>query len=387
MQPTVLLTLGRLPKALTLARMLNGAGWRVIVAEPFRWHIARASRAVARSYRITAPNTDPETYRRELLDIIRKERVQLVIPVSEEILHVAPLHGHLPRGVTLVAPSVAVLAELHDKYRFALAARASSLAAPESATADSDTALALARSGPTVMKPRRGCSGQGVVHNSAGTVPSHHSEDWLVQRRIEGETVCSLSFVREGSPVFTVCYRGIAFAGSVAVAFERIDADAALRDWVATFCRGRDVEGFLAFDFIVDGRGIPWAIECNPRLTSGIHFLDPAAVAEMLTEGYTLAPAFVRAAPRRWQWFYSTLTEVYANLFRPRRMLACASALLRCRDTVMAWRDPLPFLLMTPLSWEILWPAIREGISLGEATQRDIAWLWHEPVTGGSHGI
>lgn len=386
MQPTVLLTLGRLPKALTLARMLNSAGWRVIVAEPFRWHIARASRAVARSYRVTAPNTDPESYRRELLDIVRRERVRLVIPVSEEILHVAGLHGQLPSGVTLVAPSVATLAELHDKYRFATAARTSSLAAPESATADSDAALALAVSGPTINKPRRGCSGQGILRNAAGAIPANRSEDWLVQRLVDGETVCSLSFVRDGKPIFTVCYRGIAFAGSVAVAFERIDADERLRDWVTGFCRGRDIEGFVAFDFIVDSGGIPWAIECNPRLTSGIHFLDPTAVAELLTEGYTLQPDFLRATPRRWQWFYSTLTEVYANLLRPRRMLACASALLRCRDTVMDWRDPLPFLLMTPLSWEILWPAIREGISLGEATQRDIAWLWHEPVTGGSHG-
>jgi hypothetical protein len=35
----------------------------------------------------------------------------------------------------------------------------------------------------------------------------------------------------------------------------------------------------------------------------------------------------------------------------------------------------MPFLLMTPMSWEILWPAITGGISLGEATQRDIAWF------------
>ena len=45
-------------------------------------------------------------------------------------------------------------------------------------------------------------------------------------------------------------------------------------------------------------------------------------------------------------------------------------------DVVWSWRDPLPFLLMTPLSWPILKPALFEGISLGEACQRDISPLW-----------
>ena len=49
--------------------------------------------------------------------------------------------------------------------------------------------------------------------------------------------------------------------------------------------------------------------------------------------------------------------------------------LLSARDVVWEAADPLPFLLMTPLSWEILWPAMTTSLSLGEATQRDIAWF------------
>ena len=46
MQKTVLLTLGRLPKALELARALHDEGARVIVAEPFGAHVCKVSRAV-----------------------------------------------------------------------------------------------------------------------------------------------------------------------------------------------------------------------------------------------------------------------------------------------------------------------------------------------------
>ena len=58
MPRTVLLTIGRMPKALEVARALAGAGHRVIVADPFAWHVCRVSRAVTSSFRTTAPNDD-----------------------------------------------------------------------------------------------------------------------------------------------------------------------------------------------------------------------------------------------------------------------------------------------------------------------------------------
>jgi hypothetical protein len=152
-----------------------------------------------------------------------------------------------------------------------------------------------------------------------------------------------------------------------------------VHEWIATLIAGLGgYHGFLAFDFIIDQDGTPWAIECNPRLTSGIHFLNSEAVAACLT-----APdnpdTHVGTLTGRKQWFYSTLTEAYASLFRGRisAFARTLKQLIVSRDVVWSWRDPLPFLLMTPLSMSILWPAIREGISLGEASQRDIAPHWH----------
>ncbi|MEN9755617.1 MAG: hypothetical protein RLZ07_1999, partial [Pseudomonadota bacterium] len=41
MTQSVLLTLGRLPKGLDIARSFHRAGWRVIIADPARDHLAR----------------------------------------------------------------------------------------------------------------------------------------------------------------------------------------------------------------------------------------------------------------------------------------------------------------------------------------------------------
>ena len=116
MAETALLTLGRMPKALDLAWALAGAGWRVVIAEPFAWHLSRLSRRVARSYRVPSPVSDPAGYRAALRDVVARERVSLVVPVSEEIFHAAALD--LPAGVRFFGEGQARLLALHDKLGF-----------------------------------------------------------------------------------------------------------------------------------------------------------------------------------------------------------------------------------------------------------------------------
>ena len=197
-----------------------------------------------------------------------------------------------------------------------------------------------------------------------------------MQRFVDGDAVSSLSLIDGGREIATVLYRGTVFAGTVAVCFERVDNAPTLRRWIGDFCARQTYTGFLAFDFVVDRQGEPWAIECNPRVTSGVHFFEPAGLARALLDPGSVAEIALKPV-KRMQWAYSTLTEAYAALFRldGREFRRRFGALLCARDVVWSGRDPLPFLLMTPMSWEILWPAVTSGVTLGEATQRDIAWL------------
>ncbi|MBX9758122.1 MAG: hypothetical protein K2Y29_05040, partial [Beijerinckiaceae bacterium] len=103
MTRAVLLTLGRLPKGLDVARSFAQAGWRVIVADPHKRHVVGASRAVAKSYRVPAPAQQPNAYLNALADIVIAEGVELIVPVSEEILHVAALRERLDPAVRIYA--------------------------------------------------------------------------------------------------------------------------------------------------------------------------------------------------------------------------------------------------------------------------------------------
>ena len=109
-----LLTLGRMPKGLEVARGLAAAGCEVMVADPHRTHVARHSNAVSRSFRVTAPATSPDGFVEDLLRIVREERVDLVVPVSEESVHVARMVDHLPEGVRFFGAGFQTARALHD---------------------------------------------------------------------------------------------------------------------------------------------------------------------------------------------------------------------------------------------------------------------------------
>ena len=376
MTKTVLLTLGRLPKGLDLARSFRRFGFRVIVAEPFRWHLMRVSRAVAKCYRVTAPADDPERYLDDLLNIIRKEAVGLVVPISEEVLHVAALKDRLPPDVRLYTMGQQEILALHDKHAFIRKALEFGLAVPETHRLTTSEAEALARRADTVVKPIFSCAGSGVrfVQKGDALPPNDAARPTIVQERIVGDAISSFSMASQGRVQLTTLYRGIIMTGTVAIGFERVDDQPEIHNWIQAFVERSGHDGFIAFDFIVDQRGCPLAIECNPRVTSGVHFVASDSLAPMMLYPRRTTPPR-RRIDRHLKQFWPCLTETQASIFRPSRFRQDLRHLIRARDVTWKWRDPLPFILMPFTSMKMLWMAMTTEMTLGEAATRDIEWV------------
>jgi hypothetical protein len=372
MTGNVLLTLGRLPKALDLARGFADLGWRVFIAEPFKRHLAGASRAVARSFRVAAPASDQERYLDDVARIVAAERIDLVLPVSEETPHVAFLRGRLPAATALFTMPPDAVLRLHDKHGFAKRAAAWGLGTPETHALGEPAAAALARAGPVVVKPIHSCSGRGVRILPAGADLPGPDPDApaIVQRFVSGAEFSSCSIAHDGRISSTVVYRAAQKSGSVAVAFERV-AHAAIEEWIRRFVAAERWTGFIAFDIVVDGAGVPWGIECNPRATSGLHFWQRKDVARAVLD----ANYVPRYRPETLlQQFYPALTETQMSLFRGGPFGANLRRLLTTRDVSWEWRDPLPFLTMTATSWPIIRMAMARGVPFGEVATLDVGW-------------
>jgi hypothetical protein len=390
---TILLTGGRAPVTLELARLFRRAGHRVLMAESLAWHLSKPSAAVAAHFRVPPPRQDPAGFTRALAAIVRREGVDLLVPTCEEIYAVARGRAELDaagrdrggRGVQLNAPTVLAeplgkLRGLHDKWRFAQRAQALGLCVPETRRLEStaDLEAALAAGGEWVLKPvfsRFAARTLLPPHSAAALAAARPSpsQPWVAQAFLRGRQVCTYSLAHHGQLAAHVAYPVEFSAGQgAAVAFRAIEHPAALA-WVACFVRAEDFTGQIAFDFIEDAAGQVAALECNPRATSGAHLLagqpgfasaffgppaEPVSALKaqpaMLAAGmllYALPAARSGAARRRW-----------------------AAAFAASRDVVFNGRDPLPAALqLLSLIPFAAW-SLRHHISLLAASTYDIEW-------------
>ncbi|MFN3892352.1 MAG: ATP-grasp domain-containing protein [Beijerinckiaceae bacterium] len=369
MKRSVLLTLGRLPKGLDIARSFAQAGWRVIVADPHKRHVVGASRAVEKSYRVPAPSEAPNAYLNALAEVIAAERVELVVPISEEILHAAALRERLPPDVRLFAMPQATLLRLHDKAGFVRFAEAHELRVPETELSGSAEALQLAARDDYVVKLRHTCAGAGLIRGVAGRPPPSVSGA-VVQRMVRGVEHSACAIAHAGYVQACAVYRGSLVSGTVAVGFERVDHPAIL-EWVGRFVAVSDWTGFISFDFIVDADGAPWALECNPRLTSGVHFFETQDIARAILHPGA-AVRFRRE--RRLQQMWACVTETQNSFGDWPRFRKNLRHLFSTRDVSWSMRDPWPLVGMPWTAWTIISQSRALKISFGEAASSDIVW-------------
>ena len=373
---TVLLTLGRLPVALDLARSFHRAGWRVIVAEPFNMHLCRMSRAVHRNVRVTAPAENAGRYVDELCALIGEESVDLVVPVSEETAHVAALAERPQIDATVFSAKACDVLELHDKLSFNRRAMALDLPVPKTWTL-ADDAGRPPDGIPVVVKPRFSCSGRGVRYEVADSA-LQAAPDCIVQEQLEGPHLSTFAIARAGCLLANVVYQPRVVSGSVSVCFERVEDEADVEDWVRCFVERSGHTGFIGFDFIRDAEGVPRAIECNPRATSGIHFLKTDTLAGLVTPSASVALTDTQLYRRtgRLVESYSCFTELLGALPDWRMAKRIFRELRQAKDISWSRSDPWPFLLMTVNTWPIIRRALAARRTFAEVAVADLEWRY-----------
>lgn len=215
-----------------------------------------------------------------LREIIAGAGITHVVPTCEEIFHLArwwAQRGREHMGASLVAPAFQALTRWHHKAEFIATAGAHGLRVPETHLCTDALPSRALMPGAWVLKPVWSRFGTRVHVVAAGApwprVMPHAQEPWVLQRYLAGPRWCTWSIAHRGVLRVHTAYEVEATAGPIgaAIAFRAARHDG-IREWVQRFVEAEDVTGQLAFDFILDGE-TPLAIECNPRLTSGVHLL------------------------------------------------------------------------------------------------------------------
>ena len=375
---TVLVTGARAPVALHLARLLHGAGRRVILADSPARPIAAASTACASYHRLPPPRFAADAYADAVEALVRAEGVELVIPTCEEVFYLGRLWQDRAMPARLFAPDMAMLSRAHDKHAFIRLVQSLGLDVPETTLLQSAADLASVRSQSRelVFKPVWSRFARYVLlRPSPGELDAIRpspAAPWVAQRFVAGDEISAYAVAIEGKLKALALYCSLYRAGKGAgICFEPIQ-DANARRFVETFVAGTGWTGQISFDLMREKDGTVLPLECNPRAVSGLHFFrDPQRFANAVLEGGAevkpdvTAPQTVRLA----MWIYGLPAALRSgDLGRFRQAT-------READELLDWPgDPAPKRAQWRALIEIAETALRQRISLQAASTRDIEW-------------
>ncbi|MDX8501404.1 hypothetical protein RFM99_23700 [Mesorhizobium sp. VK4C] len=375
---TVLITGARAPVALHLARLLHGAGRRVILADTPARPIAAQSKACTRYHRLPPPRFEPDAYTEAVDALVRAEGIDLVIPTCEEVFYLALAWRGRKMPAQLFAPGIEQLAKVHNKHAFIRLAERLGLAVPETTLLNSrdDLEAIRGRSRELVFKPVWSRFASHVLLRPTpdflDAIAPSPAMPWVAQRFVDGDEISAYAVARAGKLKALALYRSLFRAGKGAgIFFERVE-DVAARALVERIVAGTSWTGQISFDLMREADGTVLPLECNPRAVSGLHFFrDPVRFADaMLWDGPEVmpdvtAPQTVRPA----MWIYGLPAALRSGgLGRFRKAM-------RQGQELLDWPgDPAPVKAQWTALSEIAGVAWRQGISLQAASTRDIEW-------------
>lgn len=348
---TVLISGGKMTKALQLARSFHAAGHRVILVESakYRWTGHRFSRAVDRFYVVPEP-TAPG-FAEALLDVVRREDVDVYVPVSSPASSVpeADARKLLDEFCEVLHPDSATVRIVDDKVEFAAFARSVGLRVP-----DSHRVTDARQIEEFDFPPGRTYILKRIAYNPVGRMdltpltrdtPERNvafarglgitaDDPWVLQEFITGREYCTHGTVRDGHLQVYGCCESSAFQ----LNYSHVDKPEILA-WVRRFTSALGVTGQLSFDFIEADDGHAYAIECNPRTHSAITmFYDhPALAAAYLRDGHILITP--RPSARPTYWTYHELWRLLTERGRWVRLRVLAAG----TDAILTRWDPVPF--------------------------------------------
>ena len=381
-----LITSSRNPYALDMVRKLATQGHTVFASDTFDWAAGSHSRYLAGHEVTASPRHDTARFVADIEDIVRRDRIDMVVPGFEETFYLATRHAQLSQLTTLYTGQFAQLARLHDKVSFQRMATQVGAPIPRTLVAHDDASLkdAIAQFPQYFARAAFSRGGVALLTNSgplAGKVAvedCHPSQEqpWLVQEYLDGPMVCSYSTLHEGRVTAHCTYRAPhQWEHSTGISFLALDSAPTL-DVVRRFAEPMRYSGQLSFDF-VDHGGKLFLIECNPRPTDGVLLMTP----EHLTAGIAEpdAPLSVVEPGKEVQLDFAVLAELFKEPIKqaPRTI----HDLVHTQDFGHGWHDHMPMLWSFATMARGEWTSHRQRVAVLEAMADDIVWNG-EPIDG-----
>ncbi|NJR19379.1 MAG: ATP-grasp enzyme [Calothrix sp. CSU_2_0] len=363
----ILISGGKMTKALQLARSFHAAGHRVVLVESHKYWLTghRFSNSVDKFYTVILPEKDPERYTQQLLDIVEKERIDVYVPVCSPVAsyYDSLVKPALSQDCEVFHCDVEITQMLDDKHAFSEKARSFGLSVPKSFKITNPEQVInfdfsqekrkyILKSIPYDSVRRLNltklpCDTPEETAAFVRSLPISPEKPWIMQEFIPGKEFCTHSTVKNGELRLHCCCESSAFQ----VNYENVNNPQILA-WVKHFIQEMGITGQVSFDFIQTADGIVYAIECNPRTHSAItmFYNHPGVADAYLGEIPASEPLQPLVSSKPTYWLYHEIWRL-TGIRSLSQLWSWLRNLLRGKDAIFQFNDPLPF-LMVP-HWQI----------------------------------
>lgn len=385
MTRSILVTDGDERSALAVVRSLGRAGYSVYTCSTSGRSIAGASRYAKGEAAVAPSLTSPDTFARDLRELISKWEIDMLLPMTEQAFNAVFAHPDLFSGVSIPAAPAEKFRAISDKQLVMQAAAACGVKVPSQLVLSGRTEIATlgnqALRFPVVLKPARSvaqdggrqlklgvvhCPDRGALDRALKTIPEV-AFPLLVQERIVGPGVGVFLLLWGGELVASFAHRRIREkppAGGVSVYRESIAADPLIVERSRQLLDRFGWSGVAMIEYKLDERtGTPYIMEINGRfwgslqlaIDSGVDF--PRLLVERASGERVYGPREYKLGIRsKWEW--GEVDYVLARIRRSDAQLSIPPgspgrlrAILRLlvpwlpgdRFEVMRASDPAPF--------------------------------------------
>ncbi|NEP40940.1 MAG: ATP-grasp domain-containing protein [Okeania sp. SIO2G4] len=365
----ILITGAKMTKCLQLARSFHAAGHKVFLLEANKYWLSgnRFSNAVTGFYTLPFPQKDWEGYSQGLLEIIKKEKIDVFIPVSSPAgSYYESLAKPLISEHCEVLHFDAEITQLLDnKFTFIEKAKSFGLSVPKSFLITNpeqvlnfdfatDGSKYILKSIPydsvrRLDMTKLPMNSKAEMEEFVNSLPISEQKPWIMQEFVKGKEYCTHSTVRKGKVRLYCCCESSEFQ----VNYHHVDRPQ-IYQWVEKFVRELNITGQISFDFIQTEDGRVYPIECNPRTHSAITtFYDHPGVADAyLKDSKDENEASLIPLPnsKPTYWTYHELWRL-TGIRSLGQLKTWINRIFQGTDGIFQINDPLPFLMVH--HWQI----------------------------------
>lgn len=271
----VLLCEGASTSARQVVTCLGLLGHEIEICDPSGHCLARFSRFVRRLHRCPPLRDAPEEFLAFILDLVARERFDVLIPVHEQGLILSTVREAIQRHCAIALPAYADYRRAVSKAGFSQLLAAEGLAQPPTRIVSGRAALEAAIRMPCLVKSAIGTASRGVWtietrDDIAGALAGLDDiGGWdgpvLVQDRLDGAVAHAQAIFAQGELHAAHAFRRVKLGVGGGAALKESAATAPIEPDLRRLGQALNWHGALSVDYI-EHDGIAHYIDCNPRL-------------------------------------------------------------------------------------------------------------------------